>query len=712
MKNINNNIIVLSLIAWLWNISYVCAQRSGKMDAEINKARDDFRAFKYSAVIKRLVNIQGKNSINVEVQEMLAYSYKMTNSYAGALKAYEQLSKQSSIKPEWALNYAEQLAIDQQYERSENWYRKYLTLTPADVRAKNFASANLATFNKDKEAWKVGYTNLNTLGSEYSPMYYNQGLIFSSNRQSSRYVKHIFEWDNTPFTNLFVIDDLKNITTVNPDLLDAKATQQVSGKRTKNNDDSAPTSNDTRTLGQYDAETTYLDANAFSYKTKLTRLLGGKVNSKYHNGSAAVFPDGSIIFTRNNYIKGQSQKSTDGIMKLKLYLASGRNLDKITEFSYNSNEYSVGHPALNAVGNILIFASDMPGGYGGTDLYYSVRSGKGPWTRPVNLGKKINTEGNELFPYLDKSGSLYFASTGLAGLGGLDIFQVPLKDMKAEAAPRNLGAPLNSSTDDFGLIISDDGKSGYFSSNRKGNDDIYQFNRTSNVITLKGTVYDAFTKVPLTNTRILMRRLAGVDTLLTNADGQYKRLIPGDTEYELTAGKKSYVNKISFVSSVGITGDTTLFHDIYLDRLETGQQYVINHCDSLKKIFAIKNVYYDLDKSEIRFDAKPALDELANLMKRHPEITIISSSHTDSRATESYNRALSLRRGEAVKAYLVAKGISANRVAIEYYGKTRLLNRCFEGVPCSEKDQQLNRRTEFDVIINRVNLSRLNCGNE
>jgi outer membrane protein OmpA-like peptidoglycan-associated protein len=704
-----NKKIILSLVVLLFNFSYLLAQTKNKVDIEINRAREDFRSFRYSAVINRLKNIIAKDSTNIEGLNMLAYSYKMTNTYPEALKNYEQLSKQPSIKPEWALNYAEQLAINQQYERSENWYRKYLTLIPADQRAKNFLKENPAFLMKEKNFWKIGYTNLNTLGAEYSPVYYNQGLIFSSNRQAGKYVKHIFEWDNSPFTNLFVVDNVNLIKSVNPDSIDTQVSHQTKQKGKINDDDSAPTSNDTRTLGQYAPGTTSLNTTAFSYNTKLSRLLGGKVNSKYNNGSAAVFPDGSIIFTRNNYIKGQTQKSTEGIIKLKLYLASGPDLDQISEFSYNSNEYSVGHPALNTTGNVLIFASDMPGGYGGTDLYFSVRSGKGPWTRPMNLGKKINTEGNELFPYLDKAGTLYFASTGLAGLGGLDIFSVILKEMKPTSSPRNMGAPINSSTDDFGLIISDDGKSGFFSSNRKGNDDIYKFNRSSNIIILKGIVYDAVTKVPLTNTRIMMRRLDGVDTIRTGADGSYQRELPREQEYELTAHQVGYVNKLSFISSVGIYGDSTIKHDVYLDRIETAQQYVADHCDSLKKIFTVKNIYYNLDKAEIRADAKPALNDLAELMNRYPEISIITSSHTDSRATENYNRSLSSRRGQAAKAYLLSKGIAANRISIEYYGKTRLLNRCYEGVVCSEEDQQLNRRTEFDVVISGVNLSQLNC---
>lgn len=683
-------------------VKFASAQTA--IDNEIKQASIDYKAFKYVAVIERLEKVVKTDSANVKAIEMLAYSYKMTNNYKPALRWFEKLSKQSVLKPDWALNYAAQLAIDEQYESSESWYRRYLTLIPSDKRAANLAQSNARKMDKNRGFWQVGFTNLNTSGAEYSPIYYNEGLIFSSNRTSGKILKRVFEWDNTPFTSLFVVENTKDIALINSD---SASTSVTSGKRKFNADNTAPTSNDTKTLGQYRSSNAIESLTISS--NNVSTLLSGKVNSKYHNGSAAVFPDGSIIFTRNNYNKGQVQKSTDGIVKLKLYTASGKNLRKVTEFPYNSNEYSTGHPALNRQGNILVFASDMPGGFGGTDLYYSVRSGKGPWTRPVNLGKKINTEGNEMFPFLDHSGKLYFASNGHAGLGGLDLFEVLLKEMKPVGDPENMGRPINGPTDDFGLIMAEDVRSGFFSSNRKGNDDIYQFNRNQHLIQLQGIVYDASTKLPLRNSRILMRHLDGLDTLKTDVNGSFKKILPPETDYELTAQKIGYVNKISFLTSEGITRDSIIHKDIYLGKTENPQQYVLNNCDSLKRIFAVKNIYYDLDESAVRPDARPALDELAALMRKYPSITIITSSHTDSRATEAYNRRLSMLRGASAKAYLAGKGIDPSRISVEYYGKTRLVNRCYEGIVCSEADQQLNRRTEFDVILNGINITRQSC---
>lgn len=229
------------------------------------------------------------------------------------------------------------------------------------------------------------------------------------------------------------------------------------------------------------------------------------------------------------------------------------------------------------------------------------------------------------------------------------------------------------------------------------------------MVLLEGTVTDARTRLPLAGSRLLLRHLDGTDTLKVNNRGEFRKEISLETDYETTAQKIGYVNQLGFVTSVGIVQDSTIKLDIRLNKTESPQQYVLSNCDSLKKVFFVNNIYYDLDRSEIRANARPALDELATLMKKYPEISVITSSHCDTRASEIYNRNLSLRRGESAKAYLISKGIAADRVKVEYYGKTRLVNRCYDDVPCSEEDQQLNRRTEFDVILNGVNITRQNC---
>lgn len=701
--------ILLLLVCSLTGLT-AKAQSGKALHPKLERAAKDFYDLKYASAVPKLQQFLKLDSTNINAQEMLAYSYRMLKNYPQTLYWYERLSRQKTVKPVWALHYAEALASTQQYERAEGWYRRYLLLVPADKRAALFARAKPGSFERNLGNWNIYSTNLNTASAEYAPAFFNSGLLFSSNRPTSALVKRVFLWDNTPFTNLYVVPDLKDIKK-RPVTADFDTAVEVaSTKKVKvNNDDTAPTSNDSRVLGIYDP-TIQISGNPANVPGALApAILGGRINSRFHEAAPAVFPDGSIIFTRNNYFKGVTRTSKDGTNNLKLFTAKGSSYNQVTEFPYNSDEYSNGHPTLNKDGNILIFASNMPGGYGGTDLYYSVRSGKGEWTRPVNMGKDINTEGNEMFPFLGADTVLYFASTGHAGLGGLDVFQVRIKEMKAVNAPQNMGSPINSPKDDFSLIKTVDGKSGFFSSNRGGNDDIYQFERAFQLIVLQGVVTDATTRIPLQGARIFMRHERGIDTLTTNNKGEYRRELPLETDYALTTQKKGYVNKLGFVTSQGITQDSVIRLNIPLNKTETRQQWVINNCDSLKRVYAVKNVYYDLDRYEIRPNARPALDELVQLMKRHPEMMVVTYSHCDSRASEQYNKVLSLRRGQSAKAYLVARGIAASRVAVEYYGKTRLVNRCYDGIPCSEADQQLNRRTEFDVILHGVNLTQQDC---
>jgi outer membrane protein OmpA-like peptidoglycan-associated protein len=676
---------------------YAIAARSQGSEPILRKATIEYQALRYSSAIKELQDVMQKEPDNEKAIEMLAASNRHIKNYDEAVYWYGELTKLKHLKPEWALFYAEALRNKSRYEESEQWYRKYLSLKPADRRAKAFSTANMNAFANTGE-WKVDYTNINSTAAEYSPMFFKDGLLFISNRQPK--TRYTFHWDQTPYTDMYVIDHLDDIKAVEPkDSSEVAAAERVLAK------------------SNADQPTSFLSLFA-SKKPKTVadeegavdaHPLRGKVKTTYHEGPAILLPEGSLMFTRNNYNGRVAQKSTTGINKLKIYTATGDNWDKITSFAYNNNEYSTGHPAISADGKILIFASDMPRGFGGTDLYYCVRTGDGkPWGRPVNLGAKINTEGDEQFPYLDKNGKLYFASTGLAGLGGLDIFEIVLKDMKAVGTPKNLGAEVNSPFDDFGLIVGEDGKSGFFSSNRQGNDDIFQFRRIAYAVKLKGVVLDSKTNRPVKGSIVLLRHNGIIDTIKTDMSGEFMRPLAKETDYEVAGRMPMYISNDAFVSSVGISTDTTLNVVLKLDKPQMSQQLVLNNCEALKKEYATESIYFDLDKSFIREDARRPLDALANLMIQHPEMYVITASHTDSRASEGYNKALSLRRGESAKAYLVSKGIKAGRIEVKYYGKSRLVT-CPDGTICPESEQQKNRRTEFEVVLNGVNLNQLNC---
>lgn len=694
-------IIVLVLLA---AFSETSLAQSSKIKPQLKMAEKEYNNLRFLSAVKYLQPVLSIDSGNVRAQELMAYSQRNLRNYDEALYWFAKLSQQSNMKTLWALHYAEALANKEQYELAENWYRKYLKLVPGDKRATSFVKAGAFSM-EDNAEWKVSKTKLNTVAAEYSPLYYKKGLIFTSNRLESKLMKPVFGWDQTPYSNLYYVDSLEAIAA------GSSASSPAAKKNPQyvfNDDDTSPTSNDSKTLGELN--NTWLKNVMADENSGLTILpVPGKVNSKFNEGAAVLLPEGSLMFTRNNYQSGNVGKSENGTIKLKLYTASGPDWSKIEAFPYNDDEYSVGHPAISKDGNVLIFASDKPGGFGGTDLYYSVRSGEGRfWGKPVNMGPKINTEGNELFPSFANDGILLFSSTGYAGFGGLDIFEVTLKDLKPTGVPKNLGAPINSFGDDFGMIRSADGKSGYFSSNRDGSDDIFEYKRQNYHVKLEGVLLDAYTKIPLKG-KVYLGHSYGTDTLFVKRKGDFGKELVKETDYEVIGMHPGYVTKRVFISSAGIKDDSTIVVNLLLERANKSQQWVAKNCDSLKKVFKVDNIYYDLDKSFIREDARLPLQRLVRLMEDHPEMTVITASHCDSRASSGYNKALSLRRGAAAKAYLVSKGISPKRISVEYYGKSRLLNSCFDGVPCSEEDQQLNRRTEFDVVLNGVNLTQMDC---
>lgn len=683
------------------------ALHAQQKSADLKAANTTYKKLRYLETIQLLKPILAKEPDNTNAIELMANSYRLTKQYPEALLWYEKLSNKANVKPEWALRYAEALANSKEYEKSELLYRKYLSLVPSDRRAALFSEADISGMGKEV-SWEVNYLNVNTAASEYSPMIYKNGLVFTSNRYYSETVKHVFAWDNTPFSNLFIVKDINSIQKTEAKATDSISTLPSAKKRIYNDDDTPPTSNDTKIVGAFDTKVYSAAAKAEMGAVKVEPFKGN-INTKFHEGASALLPDGSIIFTRNNYFKGKKGKTSDGVVKLKMFTAKSGNYDEIIAFPYNSDSYSVGHPTVSADGKLLVFSSDMPGGSGGNDLYYSTRlDDKSDWGRPVNLGRKVNTEGDEEFPYFDDQNVLYFSSTGLAGLGGFDVFFVALKDLKPVGNPKNLGAPFNSSFDDFGVAKTDKTK-GYFSSNRLGTDDIYSFVKKEFKIILKGKVTDATTGLPLTKALVTLRNGNVLDTLLLNENGEFEKPLVKDVGYELKGTLKDFLPDRRYIGTDGIQGDSTIYVPIQLIGTDDKQKFVINHCDSLKKVFKVENIYYDLDKFFIRNDALYNLDRLTDLLTKYPDITVITRSHCDSRASENYNRTLSLNRGKSAKAYLVKKGIDTNRISVQYFGKSKLVNGCTDGVACTEEEQQMNRRTEFEIVYKGINLSLIDC---
>jgi outer membrane protein OmpA-like peptidoglycan-associated protein len=389
-------------------------------------------------------------------------------------------------------------------------------------------------------------------------------------------------------------------------------------------------------------------------------------------------------FVAKTKIKGQKKLVNHAGVYFGKIDQSG-NIKESKPFKFNKHlAYGIMNPFVDKNTNRLYFASDMPGGLGGFDIYYSEFDDNLNFSAPVNLGPLVNTPHNESHPsvYDDK---FYFTSQGHIGLGGMDLFVGDNINGIVDNI-RNMGLPYNSIRDDFYFIASSDGKS-YISSDRKGGqglDDIYTVKELLKVLKIlvedcNGELITEF------DTHIVDNFENPVETELTKEGILIAGLNP-ESAYSLKIGKKGYFGIIdNYLTAVGFEGDTLV------------KRYKMAAIPYNSKLLT-DNVYYDFDKSNIRESEKPTLERIGNMMVENPHSVLYVSSHTDSRASNAYNEALSERRAASVNHYLTSLGISPERIKLEWFGEERLANDCGNGLPCSESNHQLNRRSELTLI--------------
>lgn len=359
-------------------------------------------------------------------------------------------------------------------------------------------------------------------------------------------------------------------------------------------------------------------------------------------------------------------------------------------FPYNQiTEWSVGDPFMTVSGDTLYFVSDMPGGLGGTDIYYVTRRSDGSWSDAVNLGPTVNTAQDERTPSLDFEGNLYFSSAGHVGMGGLDVF-VLRKDSRVV---ENLGYPINSPGDDFSLHFAENFQ-GTLASNRQGGvgmDDIYRFDmRREIVLDLQGQVRNAKSNLPVAGARVTLTQRADVEerfVLYADEAGIFRYNLRPGADYELTA------EQTGFKPFSGIKFDT---HD--LSTSQRIEKVLLLDPVEEKEVVVLRNIYFDFDEAAIRPDAALELSRILSFLNSDPDVRIELSAHTDSRGSEAYNMELSQRRADAAIAFLTAGGIDPSRLVAKGYGFSQLANHCAPGVTCTEEEHQFNRRVEFFVI--------------
>lgn len=518
----------------------------------------------------------------------LAYSYRQARDTRNAERAYRELIAEGDSSADYAhyhLYLAQALTSNGKYYEAESVYNTYYALQATDERTANAKSVSgsqtggsrtppsagrtgrsrtggsklyqdVTALTHAAGVYTIEFLSINTRRSEFSPMRYKDGLVFVS--EDSKRGGNLFGRKSTSFLNLYYLPDL---STLNGKVSRKRLFQPDPSQSLGWDEYTTRTANDNRTVGFFGG--TNLNLGYQEQPVSESERFSRTINSKYHEGPSTFTKDGSrVIFTRNNYTGGQYRSSTDGVNKLKLYTATQTNgfWSDAVELPFNSDEYSTGHPSLANGRNgepdqLLYFSSDRPGGFGGTDVYVSTWT-NGTWSAPVNLGKGVNSKGNELFPFVDEKGNLYVSSDGHGGLGGLDLFYIQLTGESQPAGQLlNLGEPLNSPTDDFGIVTDGQRNGGYFSSNRKqggSDDDLYRFTRQTPANPcreLTVSVFDAETKTPLVNTSVTVDNPdnEGQKQLKTDADGLVRMCLTADSDIRFMVSQEGYMtNRVGF----------------------------------------------------------------------------------------------------------------------------------------------------------------------
>lgn len=694
-----------------------------------------YARLKYATAIELYEEHMKRDSADVQVKKNLADSYRKVNDTKNAERVYRRVVNQNPNDAKSALAFAEMLSQNGKYEEAKTWYGKYQQLNSSDPRGADFAKTytDLNSLYADSLEYRVYALDINSPQADFSPAYYGKGLVFVSGRRPENGSRRVYAWNNSAFLDLFYADTATMRTrlyqtTTGTDEYTA-ADSYENRLKLLHTDDSRLTSNDTKTLGYY-GNNFPQDTSGASRDRRVVPF-DKKLNSKFHEGPVAFSKDGNTVyFTRNNYLGG-AEKSREGIIKLKIYTSqrpdSNSAWSRPKEMPFNNRDYSVGHPALAADGNTLYFVSDMPGGSGGTDVYKAARTADGQWGKPENLGKAINTEGNEMFPFVTRTNQLYFASNGHAGLGGLDIFEA---DLNNPASIENLGFPINSKKDDFGMIADSTGERGYFSSNRQrgaADDDMYMFRRVPAPIKLLAYAYENENpRDTLRNVPIEVYEAGKPDAPLPgkNTNGLYAFSLQPDKLYTVSGKKDTSVVAKDFstldrkrgetmTDSLQFITDPNLLAKLQAEKNRLGNddgpdgRKLAADCEENRKLYALDNVYYDFDKANIRGDARPALASVLKLLRKHTDIEIVVSSYTDARGTNNpYNVALSAKRSDAAYNYLVRNGAAKKRLSKESFSENAPVNGCKDGTACTEVQHQLNRRTEFYVVKNGRNITK------
>lgn len=602
---------------------------------DTKKADQLFDRLAYTEAIQEYNGLIEKGKADEYVYTQLARTYTILNDTKKAESFYKRVVKNKKANPETLFAYAEILKANGKSSDYKKWMKRFVKANPNDPKAAIYLkNQDYLEELEDRDPLYV-ITNaekVNTKYSDFGSFTKDNKIYFSSSRNTDRKNHNL---NGEPFLDIY-------------------------------------------------------SATTDGSKMSNVEMLEGDVNSKYHEGTIAITPDGKrMFFDRNNYFEGDLEKDEEGINQINLYTAEkvAGEWTNIEPVSFNDDNYSTGHPAISPDGKTLYFSSDKPGGQGGSDIYMVELKADNSFGEPKNLGNQINTIATEVFPFIDSNGSLYFSSNGHLGLGGLDVFLAE-KNGNSFTFPENLGPGVNSGNDDFGANIDPEKGTGYVSSNRKGGkggDDIYLLGKLPPCdVDVTITVEDADGNgISKAFVEIMNITEGTTDSDTATTTGKYLFSSKCKREYKVMASADGYLPAERTVSIAKKSANLTIA--LQKEPVITPDEVVLNP------------IYFDFDKWNIRPDAAAELDRLVAVMNKYPDLKISAESHTDVRGPESYNQTLSQKRAESMRDYIISKGIDTSRISGLGKGESEPAVSC-EGSACSKEDHQLNRRCAFKIV--------------
>lgn len=589
-----------------------------------------------------------KKELTTESINKLANSYYFTTDYSKAKVWYKKLHRiqGNGMNEADFIRYISCLRSSGEDQTANEIIKEYYSGNALRLKMMSFQKNELDSLENSTET--IQNLAINSENSDFSPSFYKNEIIFSSSRildNSDR----LYEWNNQPYLNLY---------------------------RTYRNEQTGELN----------------DVRAFS-----------ALNSGFHDATLIFSQsDNSVYFSRNQ-MTPKDKLSTDDKGNSHVSIMRGVMADdkimEIQELEFNGATYSCSHPTLTEDGKYLVFASDKPGGFGESDLYIVRVNADGSTSTPLNLGEKINTAGREMFPFFSGD-TLYFASDGHYGFGGLDLYQTIMAGETNYALPSNLGKPINSNKDDFAYIYDKKTRTGYLSSNRdggKGDDDLYWFKlkEIPQWVAFSGLVLNEVDKTSIPNANIQVFDLFNelVQDTVSDEKGNFDLALPCNEQFKIVFSKEDYSTETVKLSTPE-KSDVNDGNEVFLTNFTS----LVEKEGDREKI-KVEPIYFDYAKWDITEQAIVELNKVLFAMEKFPEMTIKIESHTDSRGADRYNLELSDKRAKSTMEYLISQGIDSNRILSAVgYGETRPKNKCTNGVKCPEEQHYENRRSDFVII--------------